>query len=71
MSGTRSEFEFVRVSDEHGSIDLKGHDLNIGERLLLVPHNVDPTVNLYDEYLGMRSGAVVEVFPVTARGKVR
>lgn len=71
MSGVRSEFEFVRASDEHGSIDLKGHDLNIGDRLLLVPHNVDPTVNLYDEYLGMRSGTVVEMFPVTARGKVR
>lgn len=71
MSGARSEFGFVRASDEHGSIDLKGHDLNIGDRLLLVPHNVDPTVNLYDEYLGMRSGAVVEMFPVTARGKVR
>ena len=71
MSGALSEFEFVRASDEHGSIDLKGHDLNIGDRLLLVPHNVDPTINLYDEYLGMRNGAVVEIFPVTARGRVR
>ncbi|HUP17547.1 MAG TPA: DSD1 family PLP-dependent enzyme [Acidimicrobiia bacterium] len=70
MSGARSEFEFVRAADEHVSIDLKGHDLNIGDRLLLVPHNVDPTVNLYDEYLGMRSGTVVEMFPVTARGKL-
>jgi 3-hydroxy-D-aspartate aldolase len=71
MSGEESEFEFVRASDEHGSIDLKGHDLAIGDRLLLVPHNVDPTVNLYDQYLGMRSGTVVETFPVTARGQVR
>jgi D-serine deaminase-like pyridoxal phosphate-dependent protein len=70
MSGARSEFEFVRAADEHGSLDLKGHDLTIGDRLLLVPHNVDPTVNLYDEYLGMRSGTVVEMFPVTARGKL-
>lgn len=71
LSGVRSEFEFVRASDEHGSIDLKGHDLNIGDHVLLVPHNVDPTVNLYDEYLGTRGGTVVEIFPVTARGKVR
>jgi 3-hydroxy-D-aspartate aldolase len=71
MSGVRSELEFVRASDEHGSIDLKGNDLNVGDRLLLVPHNVDPTVNLHDEYLGMRNGTVVEAFPVTARGKVR
>ena len=71
MSGETSEFEFVRASDEHGSIDLKGHDLNIGDRLLLVPDNVDPTVNLYDGYLGMRSGRVTEMFPVTARGQVR
>ena len=70
-SGVKSEFEFVRASDEHGSIDLKGNDLTIGDRLLLVPHNVDPTVNLHDEYLGMRNGTVVERFPVTARGKVR
>jgi 3-hydroxy-D-aspartate aldolase len=71
ISGMTSEFEFVRASDEHGSIDLKGHDLNIGDRLLLVPHNVDPTVNLYDGYLGMTSGIVTEMFPVTARGRVR
>ena len=70
-SGATSEFEFVRASDEHGSVDLKGHDLNIGDRLLLVPDNVDPTVNLYDGYLGMRSGRVTEMFPVTARGQVR
>ena len=70
MSGARSEFELVRAADEHGAIDLKGHDLNIGDRLLLVPHNVDPTVNLYDEYLGMRGGTVVEKFPVSARGKL-
>jgi 3-hydroxy-D-aspartate aldolase len=71
VSGATSEFEFVRASDEHGSIDVKGHDLNIGDRVLLVPHNVDPTVNLYDEYLGMRSGSVTERFPVTARGQMR
>ena len=71
VSGETAEFEFVRASDEHGSIDLKGRDLNIGDRLLLVPHNVDPTVNLYDGYLGMRSGTVTETFPVTARGQVR
>lgn len=71
LSGASSEFEFVRASDEHGTIDLQGHDLNVGDRLLLVPHNADPTVNLYDEYLGVRSGTVVEMFPVTARGKVR
>jgi len=71
MSGETSEFEFVRASDEHGSIDLKGCDLSIGDRLLLVPDNVDPTVNLYDGYLGMRSGRVTETFPVTARGQVR
>jgi 3-hydroxy-D-aspartate aldolase len=71
LSGVMSEFEFVRASDEHGSIDVKGNDLDIGDRLLLVPHNVDPTVNLYGEYLGMRNGTVVETFPVTARGRVR
>ena len=70
MAGVRSEFEFTRASDEHGSIDLKGHDVNVGDRLLLVPHNVDPTVNLYDQYFGTRAGTVVETFPVTARGMV-
>lgn len=34
-------------------------------------YSVVPTVNLYDEYLGLRRGAVVEMFPVAARGKVR
>ena len=71
VSGVPSEVEFVKASDEHGTLDLKGHDLNVGDRLLLVPHNVDPTVNLYDEYLGTRSGTVMETFPVTARGTLR
>jgi 3-hydroxy-D-aspartate aldolase len=42
----------------------------LGERLLLVPGHCDPTVNLYDWYVCVRSGVVEEVWPITARGAV-
>ena len=69
LDGTRSDLKYVRSSDEHGVIELAGHSVQVGHRLMLVPFNVDPTVNLYDEYLGIRAGQVTEVIPVSARGQ--
>ena len=44
-----------------------------GDKILLVPGHCDPTVNLHDWYIGVRSlhgpDAVVEnIWPVSARG---
>jgi D-serine deaminase-like pyridoxal phosphate-dependent protein len=44
--------------------------LGYGEKLLLVPGHCDPTVNLYDWYVGLRGKRVERVWPVAARGAV-
>jgi D-serine deaminase-like pyridoxal phosphate-dependent protein len=64
---------FERASDEHGRLALadgvKG--LAIGDKVRLIPGHCDPTVNLYDWYVGLRNGRVEVLWPITARGAVR
>jgi 3-hydroxy-D-aspartate aldolase len=40
----------------------------LGEKVLLVPGHCDPTVNMYEWYVGVRNGIVEKLWPVTARG---
>ena len=42
--------------------------LQIGDKIRLVPGHCDPTVNLYDWYVGIRNGRVAAIWPITARG---
>jgi 3-hydroxy-D-aspartate aldolase len=59
------------ASDEHGWVAV-GADAappRLGEKLLLVPGHCDPTVNLYDWYVGVRGGLVEAIWPVSARGR--
>ena len=44
--------------------------LRIGDKVKLVPGHCDPTVNLYDWYVGIRGERVEAVWPITARGAV-
>jgi D-serine deaminase-like pyridoxal phosphate-dependent protein len=64
------EAEYVRASDEHGKVLLKRptNRLRIGEKVKLIPGHCDPTVNLYDWYVGVRNGRVEALWPITARG---
>ncbi len=67
------DVEYVRASDEHGKLLL--HDpsrsLAIGTKLKVIPGHCDPTVNLYDWYVGYRDGKVEALWPITARGASR
>ncbi|MGE5525839.1 MAG: DSD1 family PLP-dependent enzyme [Rhodospirillaceae bacterium] len=60
--------EYVKASDEHGVIELKGAALKLGDKLKLIPGHCDPTVNLYDYYVCVRNGRVEALWPITARG---
>jgi D-serine deaminase-like pyridoxal phosphate-dependent protein len=63
--------EYVKASDEHGVIRLPaGVALALGDKLKLIPGHCDPTVNLYDWYVGLRDGRVAALWPITARGAV-
>ena len=66
----RPGVEFVKASDEHGVLALApgAEAPALGEKLLLVPGHCDPTVNLYDWFVCVRSGVVEAVWPVSARG---
>jgi 3-hydroxy-D-aspartate aldolase len=61
---------FARASDEHGRLDVDGavEGLEVGDKIRLVPGHCDPTVNLYDWYVGIRRGRVECLWPVAARG---
>ncbi len=65
----REHLSYVNASDEHGVIEDQGGVLRINEKLRLVPGHCDPTCNLHDWYVGVRSGKVEQVWPISARGK--
>jgi D-serine deaminase-like pyridoxal phosphate-dependent protein len=64
--------EFVRAADEHGTLLLRdpAHPLRVGDKLRLIPGHCDPTINLYDWYVGFRGGRVEAIWPIAARGAV-
>ncbi len=71
--GASPDTVFAFMGDEHGA--LVGPE--IGTRLrpgnlvsLVVPH-CDPTVNLYDNYHVVRDETLVDIWPVSARGRAR
>lgn len=68
----RADVEYAAASDEHGTLRLQEPERrpNLGDRLMLVPGHCDPTVNLYDWYVGFRGGRVETLWPITARGAV-
>ena len=61
-----------RASDEHGRLGVLGgtNRLQIGDKIRLVPGHCDPTVNLYDWYVGIRANRVEQLWPITAHGAV-
>ena len=68
----RPEIQYLGAADEHGMLQL-GEDpgsLRVGDQLRLIPGHCDPTVNLYDWYVGIRKNRVEQLWPITARGAV-
>lgn len=74
--GRRStQLAYIAANDEHGLVrPLDGADdalPPLGARVMLVPGHCDPTLNLYDELVGIRAGVVECLWPVSARGHSR
>jgi 3-hydroxy-D-aspartate aldolase len=61
------------MGDEHAALVGPGLDalLSQGDPVSLVVPHCDPTVNLYDSYHVVRDEALVEIWPVSARGRAR
>lgn len=71
------EARYHRPSDEHGMLEMAAGETGpgLGDAVLLIPGHCDPTVNLYDWYVGVRGlgspQAYVEaLWPVDGRGAV-
>lgn len=66
----RPGLNYQLASDEHGFVAIAPGAATpaLGEKLLLVPGHCDPTINLYDWYVGVRKGVVEALWPITARG---
>ncbi|MCZ6842587.1 MAG: DSD1 family PLP-dependent enzyme [SAR324 cluster bacterium] len=61
---------YAGASDEHGKLAVAqgAATPRVGDKIRLIPGHCDPTVNLYDWYVGMRNGKVESLWPITARG---
>lgn len=62
--------EYSGASDEHGKLLFKepAPSLRVGDKIRLIPGHCDPTVNLYDWYVGIRHNRVEALWPISARG---
>ncbi|TCT05127.1 DSD1 family PLP-dependent enzyme [Aquabacter spiritensis] len=61
--------DIIGMSDEHTLLrQPKDRALVPGDRVRLIPGHVDPTVNLHDWFVGVRSGVVEALWPIAARG---
>ncbi|HYB08258.1 MAG TPA: DSD1 family PLP-dependent enzyme [Alphaproteobacteria bacterium] len=65
----RDDAEYFGASDEHGKLKVTSgnRSLTIGDKVKLIPGHCDPTVNLYDWYVGYRGERVEAIWPI-ARG---
>ncbi|MBB6093711.1 D-serine deaminase-like pyridoxal phosphate-dependent protein [Povalibacter uvarum] len=73
VSGAPAGATYRFMGDEHGAIvDPAGrHTWSIGDRVRLAVPHCDPTVNLYDAYHVTTGETLVDIWPVSARGRSR
>ena len=73
--GTESrQLVYTAANDEHGIVRTREPSdprPDLGSQLLLVPGHCDPTLNLHDQIVAVRSGVVEALWPVAARGLSR
>lgn len=63
---------YQSAGDEHGYLTGDGvENLQIGERVLVVPSHIDTTVALHEVYYVMQAGKLVDIWPIEARGRVQ
>lgn len=66
---------YQHAGDEHGKLTPTGEpgrrELNVGDRVRLIPSHIDPTINLHEAMYAHRGGQIEAVWPVAARGKVQ
>jgi D-serine deaminase-like pyridoxal phosphate-dependent protein len=73
LAGAPEGAKFMFLGDEHGGVldPTQKHAWQIGDSVRLAVPHCDPTVNLYDAYHVVQGDTLVEIWPVTARGRSR
>lgn len=71
--GAPADARFAFMGDEHGALISPGigDDLKPGDAITLTVPHCDPTVNLYDSYYIVRGDTLIDLWPVSARGRAR
>jgi D-serine deaminase-like pyridoxal phosphate-dependent protein len=72
-SGAPTDTFFAFMGDEHAALAGAGIEARLapGDLVSLTVPHCDPTVNLYDSYHVVRDGTLVDIWPVSARGRAR
>jgi D-serine deaminase-like pyridoxal phosphate-dependent protein len=73
LAGAPDGASYHFMGDEHGLVvdAALEHSWELGDKLSLAVPHCDPTVNLYDAYHVVRGDVLVDIWPVTARGRSR
>ncbi len=59
-------------SEEHARMEIKGktgQELELGDKIELIPSHCCTTTNLHDQFYAMRNGQVEAIWKIPARGK--
>jgi D-serine deaminase-like pyridoxal phosphate-dependent protein len=65
----RPDLKYSFAGDEHGSVEMSGDELKVGDRVQFLTPHCDPTVNLYDTIYEVEGEKVLAAWPIAARGK--
>jgi 3-hydroxy-D-aspartate aldolase len=72
MSGAPDGSTYRFFGDEYGAVILpEGKQLPVGSTITCQPPHCDPTVNLYEAYHVVQGDTLIDIWPVTARGRSR
>jgi D-serine deaminase-like pyridoxal phosphate-dependent protein len=71
VDGAPADAAFFFMGDEHSALIAMGHEFRVGDHVTLTAPHCDPTVNLYDAYHIVRGGDLIDIWPVSARGRSR
>lgn len=61
----------VKMSEEHGQVNVPGHNVRMGDKIRYIPGHCCTTINSHDVLYIVDGEDVVDVWPVTSRGKAQ
>ena len=66
------EARIHKMSEEHGLLDLSHCERkpSVGDILRVVPNHVCVAVNMFDQLVAVRGNSIIDVLPVSARGRL-